>query len=287
MEKINLNIDETRQKAINFVTTSWQAYEINEKYPVKDYDSLINNAFNDLVADKDKYPMMMRICGQSGSGKSTQLLPAAKEGFKMFNVNPICVAVRNFAPYHPYYNEIKEKYGEDMLRENTNGFALLLLFLTLEKLIISGYPIIFEVTLLDSYFELYFAELAKKYNYHIDYHLISVSKNQSDRWIDERKIFSEVEKNRIVATSSSDYFYKALPIAIESLQNIENSNKCYIWNGYQNEPVYSGLLSDKKVLQNLRQFQKETFAPKNPDELRMAKISWFKKHYSSKLSATS
>ncbi len=273
-------IEILRTKALSFVTSSWQKPELSMKYPVNDLESIVNRIIPILTINKAQKAFMIRLAGQSGSGKSTQLLPAAVEAFKAMDIDPITINVRYFSTFHPHYEKIKLEYGEENIRENTNGFALLLLFLTLEKLIKLGYPILFEVTLLDADFELYFSELAKTKEYSIDYHIIAVSKQISDSWIENRKKFSSTEKKRKVAKTSSDYFFKALPIAIESLKN--TNNNCFIWSGYNKNPVFIGKIADNNALQTLKDYQNKEFTLQSTEKLLNSKTKWFSNYYSSK-----
>ena len=78
---------------------------------------------------------MFRIGGQSGSGKTTQLMPSIQNIIEKKNNNFINISIRLFSKYHPYYNNLLNQYGEGMIREKTNGFALLLIFRITELLI--------------------------------------------------------------------------------------------------------------------------------------------------------
>ena len=163
-----------REKAIHFIHSMWgkDCY----KNPMEDIDTsnfnqIANRIFIDMIRNvkSSVNPFMFRIAGQSGSGKTTQLLPSIQ---KIPDKNFVNISVRIFAKYHPRYNELLLNYGESMIREKTNGFSLLMLFRMMELLIKNRYNIIFETTLLDNTFEEY---------------LFTISQKISNLWIEYRK----------------------------------------------------------------------------------------------------
>ena len=190
------------------------------------------------------------INGMSGCGKTTKLTPAICSNLSTDNY--ITIAVRTFAKCHPYYNDLLERYGEGLIREKTNGFALLCFFGILEKLIQNKFNILAEITLLDPDFEEYFIKLSKEHNYNIIYNVISVNHNISNQWIDKRSKTSKNEKNRIVLTETSNYFYNILPQAIERI--VENkkffNEKDYfiLWNVYDKKPLLTTNIFDNNII---------------------------------------
>ena len=116
---------------------------------ISDYPAILPQVLKDFTADKTKGRNLIRIAGLSGSGKTTQLLPATEAFFKNRELKPVLVAAREFVKYHPHHNEIKEFYGEENLRKMTDEFSTIMLFLAITELIKNGYDIILDVTLLD------------------------------------------------------------------------------------------------------------------------------------------
>lgn len=272
------DLKELRRKTIGFIQSSWLVPAIEEKFEVLSYEESLEKAFADKAENIKANPSLIRLAGQSGSGKSTQLLPAAAALFDSKGIAPVHIAVREFAPYHPHYNEIRETYGEGMLRENTNNFALMLSFLVAEKLILNKMPVIFEITLLDEAFENYFAALAESNGYRSEYHILAVSKETSDAWIEERSQSSAHEKSRKVLASSKNYFYDSLPKALRALAETVPEGRCVIWNGYDERPVYIGKMQDGKLLETLEVCRNGEMKPHDEEALRQAKIEWFKRN---------
>ena len=117
-----------------------------------------------LKKEKDitKGKKIIRLVGQSGSGKTTQLLPAAKKCFESKYSKPIHLCVRNFASLHPDYKNLLSKFGKGEIRERTNGFALRCLIVCLNLAIEKGCDILLEVTFLSQEFEKILFDLLKK-----------------------------------------------------------------------------------------------------------------------------
>lgn len=278
-----------REKAIHFIHSMWgkDCY----KNPMEDIDTsnfnqIANRVFIDMIRNvkSSVNPFMFRIAGQSGSGKTTQLLPSIQ---KITDKNFVNISVRIFAKYHPRYNELLLNYGESMIREKTNGFALLMLFRIMELLIKNRYNIIFETTLLDNTFEEYLFKLSKKNNYTIHIHTLSISQKISNLWIEYRKNNSLTEKNRVVLKSSSDFFFNILPITIKNIieYNFWNkTDKIILWNGFSNNPIYIGKIKNNKDVFNIFQEYREidNFKIQDKQKLLNAKIRWFKKYYATK-----
>lgn len=215
------------------------------------FNEVINDCFNELTKNKQPInnPFLIKLGGQSGSGKTSQLLPAIKNNIKTDNY--IHLAVRLFAKKHPYYNKLIEEYGEGLIREKTNGFALMCLFALTEKLIQNKYNIFCEITLLDPVFEEYFARLAKIQNYKIIYNVLSVPLEISNKWIQDRLQNSSYEKNRIVSQNSIDFFYNILPNAISKILEIgdifNNSDFFILWNIFEKTPLIVSNKFEKEI----------------------------------------
>ena len=238
-------MQELREKSIKFMYDVFAGDCLNDdklSFGSFYFNDVVNDKFTELTKDKkssDK-PFLLKLGGQSGAGKTTQLLPSLSEAIDG-NFDYVHIAVRSFAKCHPYYDEFIEKYGDGLIREKTNGFALLCLFAVAEKLIKNKFNILFEVTLLDPDFEEYFIYLAKKYNYKIIYNILSVPLETSNLWIKTRLQNSKIEKNRIVSQNSIDFSYNTLSPAltrIVSLKDIFNDNDYIIlWNIQDKEPI--------------------------------------------------
>ena len=238
-------MQELRKKSIDFMYKVFANDCLDDsllKFESDYFNTVVDKIYNNLIKNKKsvKNPFLLKLGGQSGSGKTTQLLPSISEAIDS-KYDYIHIAVRSFAKYHPQYNELLEKHGESLIREKTNGFALLCLFAVAEKLIKNKFNILFEVTLLDPDFEEYFAKLAKNYGYKIIYNILSIPLEISNGWIIDRLNNSEHEKNRIVSQANIDFFYNILPLAIEriiDLKDVFNSTDYMVlWNTIESNPI--------------------------------------------------
>ena len=114
--------------------------------------SQAHKVYEKMIINKTKRNCLYRICGQSGSGKTTQLL-ASIEKLTTEKENPVIIGVRSCADAHPKYEFFKENFPTGELREKTNGFALKCMAYVLKLLIENGYFILLDITLLDPIFE--------------------------------------------------------------------------------------------------------------------------------------
>ena len=197
--------------------------------------------FPKISAGCSKQKICFRIIGQSGSGKTTQLLPACKKWFEKENLNPLHLCVRRFAEFYPNYNKLKT-LEKGQIRERTNGFALRLLIVCLFHAIKSGIDIIFEMTLLTPEFEKIANSWLCECGYKTTFFANSVSKKISDKLIQEREVKKGKEKGRKVEISSSTFFYKNLKKSLIFLRERSPSERIVIFNLFQCNPVYDGPL---------------------------------------------
>jgi len=199
------------------------------------WGELCERAYLDLT-ERCGYPKASKFCirlvGQSGSGKTSQLLPAVKAALEAQSQKYVSLAVRDFVPYHPNLSAIREHYDEGLVREKTNAFALTLLTLVLVRCIRAHLPILFEVTLLSPEYERFVHQCLSEEGYGCDYHCLAIAKETSDAWIEARCR----ETHRVVSKRSSDFFFQTLQPAFESLQSVCMPNRVFIWDAYHTEP---------------------------------------------------
>lgn len=257
MKKVQNNLLlELRGQSIQFMYNIFAHDCIDDKklnFESDYFNEVVNDCFSELTRHKQPInnPFLIKLGGQSGSGKTTQLLPAIVENIKTDNY--VHLAVRLFAKKHPYYNELMEKYGDGLIREKTNGFALMCLFALTEKLIQNKYNVFCEITLLDPAYEEYFARLAKMQNYKIIYNVLSVPLEISNNWIQDRLQNSTYEKNRVVSQNSIDFFYNILPKAvlkILEISNIFDKNDYFVlWNIFDKKPLIMSNKFEKNIFE--------------------------------------
>lgn len=234
---------------------------------------IAKNNFLKLTQGKTKNHKIIRLAGQSGSGKTTQLLPTANAYCKKHGICPIRFAVRDFAPLHPNYNELLQEFGKEQIREKTNGFALRCLLISLILAIDEGYDILFEVTLLSRPFEDFIFLHLYKNNYSCLFLVLAVNKEISDYFIHERSLHSVIEAKRVVYKASSDYFEKALCDEISYFAQAHKNERVIIWSAYDFLPVFDGKFADaEKVFFETKKITSHKF--QNEDELRDAKIKY-------------
>jgi len=285
--KKDLNI--LRNRAIGFMHSKWAGDCVGDEnldIDTKNFEDISDYIFNELTKNKkpSKNPFMFRVGGQSGSGKTTQLMPSINSMVENNGLDFINVSVRIFAKLHPNYSKLLSEFGDGMIREKTNGFALMMLFRTMEKLLNGKYNILLEVTILANDFEKYLFRLAKAKKYNVHFHILSVPREKSDLWIEKRKNVSKTEGNRIVLKSSSNFFFDILPITLSEmiLYKFWNRNdKIFLWNGFDLGPVFIGKVRNNKMFLEL--FEKyrtiNDFEERDELELLNAKIKWFGDYY--------
>lgn len=198
--------------------------------------------------------------------------------------NFIDISVRRFAKGHPHYERLLNEFGDGLIREKTNGFALLMLFRIVELLIESHYNILLEVTILNPDFEKYLFKLAKRNRYGIHFHILSVPRAKSDYWIEKRKALSKTEGNRIVLKSSSNFFYDILPITLAELINLKiwsSRDRIFLWTGFGLKPLIGGKIYKNRHFMELFHYYRsyDSFDDVDESKLLDAKIRWFNQYY--------
>lgn len=182
-----------------------------------------------------------RIGGQSGSGKTTQVSRAILNTCLTHNEQPLVIAVRTFSTLHPKYNELLSQFGQQLIREKTNGFALKCLCCAVKLAVQRGFLLILEVTLLHPVFEQFIADLCIENEYDINFHILSVNKSISNILIRKRETgVTGLEYGRIITPSSSLYFYKILPVGMKFWIKKYPYFYCIMWNAFDSLPCYMG-----------------------------------------------
>ena len=120
-------MEENLQAVISYMKSHWPS-DIKDEWQVKleEYPEILKKVLAKWTVNASKTNELVRIAGQSGSGKTTQLLPAVEAYFKNSNKSPILVAARRFVEFHPNMEEIKNEYGEENLRKKTDEFSTMM-----------------------------------------------------------------------------------------------------------------------------------------------------------------
>ena len=216
-------------------------------------------------------PFLIRVAGQSGSGKSSQLTTSLVDALK--KTSYILLNVARFSVFHPLYADLKEKHF-DLLREKTNGFALRQLLLFYEYCITNRINILLDITFLEPEIENYLMSLAKQNGYRIQIHLLCVPKKVSNSFIKKR----EKQTKRVVAQKSSDYFFNILTPSLKNLVQqpfFEKDDKIILWSHCFFRPLYSSALSNRYLMRLLARYQsKKYLSIKSAQSVLKAKKSW-------------
>jgi hypothetical protein len=265
-------MDKIEQQIINYMRTHWPS-EVRPEWQVTDqmYPKILSNIITDFTKNATKSHRFFRIAGQSGSGKTSQLLPGVKAYYAKLDLRPILVAARLFVPYHPFAKEIKNEYGPQNLRTKTNEFSTITMFLVLKTLIASGYDIILDVTLLDPIVEAALMQMLTSQNYATRCTLVAVSKEISDQFIGKRQ-------GRKVAPATATEFWRATTLALAYYAKNHAEMPITIWSAWDLHPIYNGPIGAKTALKTIEKYHKIPTIPPNPptpDQLLHSKITYF------------
>ena len=254
------------EQIIKYMKAHWPS-EVKPEWQVglAEYPAILAKVIDDLTIASTKNHRLIRLAGISGSGKTTQILPAVEAYCKKNNYEPILMAARRFVEYHPHYQEIKEYYGDENLRKMTDEFATIMLFLTLSELIKNGYDIILDVTLLDPEMEAILLKLLKAGNYEMLILMIAVSPTVTEKYLEGRawRHTKETELEFIRATS------KALQFYADNASNV----RIILWSVYDQPPIYDGPIKDCLGIFN-DYSSREELPKKDDDARREAKIEY-------------
>ena len=254
------------EQIIKYIKAHWPS-TVKPEWQVEltEYPKILKQVVSDFTLAATKNHHLIRIAGLSGSGKTTQILPAVEAYSKKHNFEPILLAARRFVEYHPHYQEIKDYYGEENLRKLTDEFSTIMLFLTISELTKGGYDIVLDVTLLDSEMEAILLKMLITHQYTFTIMMIAVSPTVTERFLQGRawRHSKETEQEFIRATEKALTFYsKKAP-----------NTHIIIWSVYDLDPVYDGPAKD--CLAVFHDYSTRTELPKKDDDARRdAKITY-------------
>ena len=254
------------EKITKYMKAHWPSQVKPEwQISLNEYPEILKKVLDDITPAATKNRHFIRIAGVSGSGKTTQILPAVEAYSRQNTFEPILMAARRFVEYHPHYQEIKEFYGEENLRKNTDEFCTIMLFFTLSELIRGGYDVVLDVTLLDPEMEGILLKMLKEGNYSALMLMIAVSPTVTEKYLSGRawRHSRETELEFIRATSHALKFYA------ENLPEL----RIIIWSVYDKPPVYDGPIKD--CLEVFEDYSSREELPlADDDERREAKINY-------------
>lgn len=188
--------------------------------------------FQSIKKNYSRGKRLFWLTGQSGTGKTSQLLKATENYCHNAIIKPLHLAVRNFAHLHPYSNKFKH---DENYRENTNGFALKVLFCVLKRSLEYGIDIVLEICFLDRNFNNYVLKTAQNYNYKISLQIMAVNILFSKALVYKRAKMT----GRKTSENSEKYFYKHMKKGMQLITKKFNVH-CTVWSIDNLAPVYIG-----------------------------------------------
>ncbi len=254
------------EKVVAYMKAHWPS-KVKPEWQVSlaEYPKILEKVIKDFTFATTKNRRLIRIAGLSGSGKTTQILPAVEAYCEKNGYEPILIAARRFVEYHPHYQEIKDFYGDKNLRKMTDEFSTIMMFMTLKTLIESNYDIILDVTLLDPEIEAILVKMLEKGNYTSLLLMIATSPTVTEHFLAGRtwRHTKETEEEFIRATSKAlDFYAKNVP-----------DNRIILWSVYDKPPIYDGPV--KNCLEIFRDYSSREDLPKKDDDARRdAKIAY-------------
>ncbi len=258
--------DRALEQIIKYMKAHWPS-EVKPEWQVglAEYPAILQQVVADFTLAATQNHRLIRIAGVSGSGKTTQILPAVEAYCEKHGYEPILMAARRFVEYHPHYQEIKDYYGDDNLRKNTDEFATIMLFLTLSELIKNGYDIVLDVTLLDPEMEAILLKLTQAGHYEILLLMIAASPAVTEHFLQGRawRHTKETEQEFIRATSRALAFYA------EHAPDL----RIILWSVYDQPPIYDGPIKDSLAIFE-DYSSREDLPAQDDDARREAKINY-------------
>ena len=257
------------KQVISYMQAHWPS-DVKPEWQVQleDYPAILEQIIKDFTKDKTKKRNLIRIAGLSGSGKTSQILPAVEKYCENTRLNPVLVAARRFVEYHPFRKEIENEYGSENLRKKTDEFSTIMMFLMLNVLTKQGYDIVLDVTLLAPEIEDILLGMLKAGNYKTMLLMIATSPKVTEHFLGGRgwRHSKATEEEFIRATSAALDFYA------------KNAGSLHLilWSVYDLDPIYNGPIKDG--LDIFKEYSSKTaLPPSNDDERREAKIQFLSK----------
>ena len=258
---------------MEYMRTHWPS-RVKPEWRVSDemYPEIVERIVAEWTEGASRGGKFFRIAGQSGSGKSTQLLPAVEVWFAGLGLQPVLVAARRFVEYHPFAAEIEREYGAGRLREMTDEVSTILMFLVLGELIALGVDIILDVTLLDPLVEGFLMGVLTEAKYEVRMSFVAVSREISDGFIAKRQGLS----GRVVAKSTAAEFWRVIDGALQFYAERCPDMRVLVWDAWSEVPVFDGVMGDGRMMEVVQKYWGILAVPVEVDEeeLRLAKIEY-------------
>ena len=258
--------DRALAQVIEYMKSHWPSRVKPEwQVDINEYPAILQQIMIDFTASASRHHQFIRIAGLSGSGKTTQILPAVEAYCEKHQYQPVLVAARRFVTYHPHYQAIKEYYGDENIRKMTDEFSTIMLFLVISELIKQGYDIVLDVTLLDPKMEGILLQMLQKANYSMLLLMIAVSPTITEHFLAGRswRHTKATEQEFIRATQ------KALSFYADTAPDL----RIILWSVYDQPPIYDGPIKDSMSIFT-DYSSRDTLPAKDDDARRLAKIQY-------------
>ena len=257
---------EKLNSVIAYMKAHWPS-QVKPEWQVRpeEYPKIAKKVLEDFTKDATKNHYFIRIAGLSGSGKTTQILPAATKYCEKHHLSPILIAARRFVEYHPHYQEIKDFYKEANLRKMTDEFSTIMLFIVISELIKAGYDIILDVTLLDPSMEEILISMLNDNDYTSMLLMIATSPTVTEHFLGKRawRHTKETEQEFVRATSQAISYYATHHGDLHII----------LWSVYDLNPIYDGPIKDSVDIFN-DYSSRETLPANDDDARKKAKIDY-------------
>lgn len=236
MEKDN----EDLKKLLDYVQEHWPS-KLKEEWRVRpeEYAEIVKKVVAEITKGCTRGRGLVRVTGVSGSGKTTQLVPAAEAFMTKRGMKPVLIAGRVFVPYHPYCSEIVREYGKENLRKMTDDFATVMMFFVMKAVIKMGCDVIVDLALVSPEMEGMLIKMLMEGKYKSTMLMMvagpeAVEKNLKGReWrhaeATEREFAQETER-------ALGLYAKMMP-----------EMRVVMWNTYDEKPIYDGAMAEVVV----------------------------------------
>lgn len=254
------------KKLLDYVRNNWPS-ELRQDWQVKpeEYAGIVEKVVADITRDCTRGKEMIRVAGISGSGKTTQLVPAAENYFQGREKKPVLIAGRVFVPYHPHCSAIVREYGKENLRKMTDDFVTVMMFFVIQVIIKKGYDLIVDLALVSPEMEGMLIKMLAGEKYKSTMLMIVASREMVEKNLQGR------EWRHTEATEKE--FAKETEKTLELYASIMPEMRMVMWNMYDEKPAYDGKV--RNSLSVYRECVAETrHAKTDLEELKQAKIKY-------------
>lgn len=221
------------ERIVRYMRKHWPS-EVREEWqvPIETYVPLAERIATKWAESASVGARMIRVAGQSGSGKTTQLLPAVEAWRVKNDVKSVLVAARRFVQFHPFEKQIEAEYGIENLRRQTDEFVTILMFLVLRELIAKRVDIILDVTLLDPEVEEILVKAMQENDYRMLMTMVVVAPE-----ITEKRLAGRGWRH---TKKTEEEFVRATNLAINFYAERCPKMRVIMWSAFDEHPIFDG-----------------------------------------------